>query len=165
MAVRIGPALVLAICAAVALLSCGSPSPMAGHHSSSSARQQPSDARRAGDITTCGSSGLRAISGKQTWPLLSCSGSANVNPLPSVTLRPGNVVTIVNGVGPTHLALHGGDVLAIDGLHLTPLHPGSTLVTVSGWPWCFVVQGPPPRECPLLRITVSPNPRPSQRGD
>ncbi len=116
---------------------------------------QSPGANRASETTTCGSSGLRATSGKQTWPLLGCAGIANVNPLPSVRLRPGDVVTIVNAIGPTHIALHGGGVVAIDGLRLAARHAGSTLVTVSGWPWCFVLHGPPPKACPLMRITVS----------
>jgi hypothetical protein len=116
---------------------------------------QSPGAHRASEATTCGSSGLRATNGKQTWPLLNCAGLANVNPLPLVRLRPGDGVTIVNEVGPTHIALHGGGVVAIDGLHLAARHAGSTLVTVSGWPWCGVLQGPPPKECPLMRIMVS----------
>jgi hypothetical protein len=154
MAVRVGPARALAICAVIALPSCSSGSPRASHPSAVSAPQSPG-AHRASETTTCGSSGLRATSGKQTWPLLSCAGLANVNPLPLVRLRPGDGMTIINDVGPTHIALHGDGVVAIDGLHLAARHAGSTLVTVSGWPWCGVPQAPPPKECPLMRITVS----------
>ncbi len=154
MTVRVGSVLSLAICAAVALPSCSSGSPAASNHSPSSGARS-STAHRASETTTCGSSGLRATSGKQTWPLLSCAGLANVNPLPLVRLRPGDGVTIVNAIGPKQIALHGGGVVAIDGLHVAARHAGSTLVTVSGWPWCFVLHGPPPKACPLMRITVS----------
>jgi hypothetical protein len=154
MAMRVGPALALTMCAAIALPSCSSGSSRASHPTAVSTRQSPGP-HRVSQITTCGSSGLRATRGKQTWSLLSCAGLADVNPLPSARLLPGDVVTFVNGVGPRDIALHGGDVVAIDGLHLVARHAGSTLVTVTHWPWCFVLKGPPPKACPLMRITVS----------
>jgi hypothetical protein len=112
-------------------------------------------------MTTCGSSGLRATDTSETLPLLSCAGLANVQPLPSVTVRPGEVVTIVGGTGSADLALGAdGTVVAIDGAHLTASQVGSTLVTIKGWP-CYVPVQPPPKDCPLIRIRVSlaPGPR------
>jgi hypothetical protein len=144
------------VSAVVVLPSCSSAKPSA-RPSNTPARSVLNSYR---NMTTCGSSELRATDARETLPLLSCAGLANVQPLPSVTLRPGEVVTIVSGAGSAGLALGAdGTVVAIDGAHLTANQVGSTLVTVSGWP-CYVPVQPPPKACPLMRITVSLAPGP-----
>ena len=103
-------------------------------------------------FTSCGSFALRATTVNAMLPLLSCAGLANVNPLPWARIRIGEKLQIWAD-SKTRVALHGGHDVAIDGLRVTGLHAGSTLVTVGGWS-CAELLGPPPTLCPLLRVTV-----------
>jgi hypothetical protein len=104
-------------------------------------------------FTTCGNFGLRATTAEAMLPLLSCAGLANVNPLPWAGIRVGEQLHIWNDGSRAHVVLHAGSGVAIDGLSVTGLRAGNTLVTVGGWD-CYGLVGPPPSLCPLLRITV-----------
>ncbi len=104
-------------------------------------------------FSACGNFGLRATTAEGTWPLLSCAGLANVNPLPWAQIRIGETLRILSQFSGAHPVIRAGGDVAVHGLSVTGLRAGSTLVTIGGWS-CAELVGPPPALCPLMRITV-----------
>jgi hypothetical protein len=88
-------------------------------------------------------------------PLLSCAGWAGGRtPLPTVRLKVGETVTVVNGDTGTHLILATANpTLSIDGLGVTGKRVGTGTVTVTGW-FCTPVADIQPKTCPLMRVNV-----------
>jgi hypothetical protein len=136
---------------AFVLVGCTSPKPSAAPKDTGPSREPAG--RQTPGFTTCGSFELRATTHSAAIPLLSCAGLANTNPLPTVRMRVGEAVEIRGAENGSRLVLHGGSAVAIDGLQITARDAGSTIVTVSGWSCAELIE-PPPKACPLLRITI-----------
>jgi hypothetical protein len=137
-------AAVVAVGAALLLAGCTSSKPSAAPTRA---------AATAPGFTACGNFTLRAATTEGTWPLLSCAGLANVNPLPWARIGVGETLRILTDFNDAHPVLHAGSDVSVHGLTVTGLRAGNTLVTVGGW-GCGELVGPAPALCPLLRLTV-----------
>jgi hypothetical protein len=105
-------------------------------------------------VTNCGSSMLQAKAEGRSTDLLSCAAAAGVNPLPEVTVRRGETITIDTHGGKTpDLTSRPDNIVMISGTRIRSTQFGQAIIDISGWPCTF--RATPPASCPLLHVIVS----------
>jgi hypothetical protein len=84
-------------------------------------------------VSTCrDTAAVASVEGRSPTPLLDCSGSAGVEPLPTVRVKVGEQIRLTGSLARGVLSSASTEVVHIDGFTVTPASDGTALIAQTG---------------------------------